>query len=98
MQNRNLDWLIVPHIVLFVWATHFCISLAINNGSLAHIFAVGSICFLFFGIPLGIFSIVCVVKKRVGKRVSAALTGLSILNILYGIAACCFFILVFKMH
>ena len=97
MQKRKFDWLIYLHVVLFVWASLFCISLAINNGSLAGLFAVGNIAFILVNIPLGIFSIICVVKKRVVKRISVALTILSILNILYGIAAWCFLVLLFKM-
>ena len=97
MKKRRFDWLIYPHVVLFVWASLFCISLAINNGPLAGLFAVGNIAFLLVNIPLGVFSLISVVKKRVGKHISVALTILSILNILYGIAAWCFSIMFFKM-
>ena len=96
MQKRNFDWLIYPHVVLIAWASLFCISIATDKGSLASIFAVGSIAFLLVSIPLGVFSLICVVKKRVEMNVSAALTVFSILNILFGIATWCFLILLNK--
>ena len=96
MQKRRFDWLIYPHVILFVWASLFCISFASDNGSFASLLAIGNIAFLLVNIPLGIFSIICVGKKRVGKHFSVALTILSILNILYGIAAWYFLGLLLK--
>ncbi len=98
MQKRNLDWLIVPHVVLFAWASLFCISLACNNGPLSDLLSIGNIVFLLVNIPLGVFSLICGIKKHVGKRISVALMILSILNILYGIAAWFFSFWLLKCH
>lgn len=96
MQKRNLDWLIYPHAILLVWAAVFLQSLTMGSGRLAGILAKGIIAFLLINIPLGVFSLICVYKKRVGKRTVPALTTLSVLNILNGIAAWCSLILLLK--
>lgn len=96
MQKRNLDWLICPHAILLVWAAVFLQSLTMGSGRLAGILAKGIIAFLLINIPLGVFSLICVYKKRVGKRTVPALTTLSVLNILNGIAAWCSLILLLK--
>lgn len=96
MHKRNLDWLIYPHAILLVWAAVFLQSLTMGSGRLAGILAKGIIAFLLINIPLGVFSLICVYKKRVGKRTVPALTTLSVLNILNGIAAWCALILLLK--
>lgn len=96
MQKRNLDWLICPHAILLVWAAVFALSLAMGRGHLAGILAKGNFAFLLINIPLGVFSLICVYQKRIGKRTAPGLTALSGLNILIGIAAWCSLILLLK--
>ena len=97
MKQRSADWQVYVHVVLFLCACAFLIGLSLNNDVIISIFSKAMIAFWLINIPLGIISLVAVAKGRAKKSLSVPLSVLSVLNILVGLAAWVFLILLMKM-
>ncbi len=97
MKQKSTDWQVYVHVILFLFACAFLIGLSLNNDVLISIFSKAMIAFWLINIPLGIISLVAVAKGRAKKSLSVPLSVLSVLNILVGLAAWVFLILLMKM-
>ena len=96
MEKRKLDWLLILHFMILLWAILFFYSLhLLDRGQLAGMLAPGIFAGLFLSIPLAVFSLIAKVKNRFSEKLSVPVTVLSILNIGVGIAAWTFAIMVF---
>ena len=98
MKDRKWNILVYVHSVLFLWALLFICSLIVpGSGSISKVLAIGNIFFLFLNIPLSIFSFARKAKGQFDLRYEGIAVALSILNIIVGIAAWFFTILLIQM-
>lgn len=97
-QKKKLhNWILIPNIVLFVWAVFFVASIILSWGHTAGIISIGQVLFLFINIPLAILSFVFIAKKRVSKKIIVPLIIFAVLNIIFSIADWIFVILLINM-
>ena len=99
MKKRSWDWLLIPLILIPLWAILFTYSLYFADGTkigmtLFGILAWGNLAGLFLAIPLSVVCLIARAKGRFSKKASAAVVPLSFLNILVGIANWIFCILI----
>ena len=96
MKPRSADWQWYVHLVLFLCACVFLIGLFLKEAVLVSIFSKAMIAFLLLNIPLGIISLVSAAKGRVKQNRVVSLSVFSIVNILVGVAAWIFLVLLLK--
>lgn len=90
-KKKYHNWLLIPHIIIFIWATLFVYSVFSYPVFLLRvvfsgiIITIGQIFLLFISIPLAILSFVFIAKKRVGKYYIVPLIVLAVLNMIISI-------------
>ncbi|MBQ6412897.1 MAG: hypothetical protein IJI19_05430 [Ruminococcus sp.] len=90
-KKKYHNWLLIPHIIIFIWATLFVYSVFSYPVFLSRvvfsgiIITIGQIFLLFISIPLAILSFVFIAKKRVGKYYIVPLIVLAVLNMILSI-------------
>ena len=79
MKKRSWDWLLIPHVLLILWALVYFLTLfqALSWGILAG---------LFLSIPLSIVSLIGRAKGRFSQQASILVVPLSVLTFLAGAA------------
>ena len=98
MKNKNWNFLVYVHGGLLLWALLFVVSLLIpDSGKIVSVLAVGNALFLFVNIPLAVFSFVLKAKGHFDLQYEGFVVVLSILNIIVGITAWLFVILLLRM-
>ena len=102
MKTRCWDWLLIPLILIPLWAILFVSILEFADGTKIGVTLIGGLAWgniagLFLSIPLSAVSLIAKAKGRFSEKASAAVLPLSILNILVGIADWVFCILVMRM-
>ena len=98
MKNRNWNFLVYVHGSLLLWALLLALSLSVpDGGKTAGVLAAGNALILFVNIPLAVFSFVLKAKGRFDLQYERFAIVLSILNLIIGIAAWLFVLLLLKM-
>lgn len=97
MKNKKLNFIVYPHAVLFLWAVLFIISLQLSDGGeIASVLAFGNPLFLFVNIPFSLFSLILKAKSCFSKKYGVPIVVLSILNIIVGIMAWSFVVILLQ--
>ena len=97
MHERKWDWLLIPHILIVLWALLFvCAGLIPGGGRMAGALAPGNIAGLFVCIPLAVVSLIARARGRFGEKASVPILVLSVLNICIGAAVWVFFIMLLR--
>ena len=91
-KKTNGQTLFILSSILFLWAFLFIFGLFIH-AQILYFLAVGQVFFLLLNIPLGIVSLVRILKKRIDDRLRWPLAVLSVMNILIGLADWTFLVL-----
>ena len=95
MKKRSWDWLLIPLILIPLWAILIVSILYFADGTKIGMTLIGILASgLFLAIPLSVVCLIARAKGRFSKKASAAVVPLSILNILVGIANWVFCILI----
>ena len=91
-KKTNGQTLFILSSILFLWAFLFIFVLIIH-AEILYFLAVGQVFFFLLNIPLGIVSLVRIIKKRIDDRLRRSLAVLSVMNILIGLADWTFLVL-----
>lgn len=91
-KKTNGQTLFILSSILFLWAFLFIFGLFIH-AQILYFLAVGQVFFLLLNIPLGIVSLVRILKKRIDDRLRRPLAVISVMNILIGLADWTFLVL-----
>lgn len=91
-KKTNGQTLFILSSILFLWAFLFIFGLFIH-AQILYFLAVGQVFFLLLNIPLGIVSLVWILKKRIDDRLRRPLAVISVMNILIGLADWTFLVL-----
>ena len=98
MKNKKWNIIVYLHAVLLIWALLFVGSLVVPDvRKIAGVLAIGNVLFLFVNIPFAVVSLVLKAKKYFSIQYEAPVVVLSILNIVIGILAWIFVVLVLQM-
>ena len=99
MPRKRLDWLLLVHVLIIVWALLFGCSLLFvpDGGKLAKMLAPGNLVAVFISIPLAVFSLMARAKQRFSEICSTPILVLSIVSICIGIAGWIFLIMIMRM-
>ena len=100
-KKKYYNWLVIPHIIIFIWTTLF-VYLVFSSRASTVVFSgviitIGQIFLLFINVPLAILSFVFIAKKRVGKYYTVPLIIFAVLNIIFSILDWIFVILLINM-
>lgn len=91
-KKTNGQTLFILSSILFLWAFLFIFGLFIH-AQILYFLAVGQVFFLLLNIPLGIVSLVRILKKRIDDRLRWPFAVISVMNILIGLADWTFLVL-----
>lgn len=98
MFKRKWDWLLIPHVLIVLWAILFNLFCFVyEEGEIAELLAPGIIAGLFVSIPLAIVSLIARSKKRFGDKCSVPILALSIANLFVGIQSWLFLAAIMRM-
>lgn len=94
MKNNKWNILVYVHAALLLWALSFIICLFVpGGGKAASILSAVNFLFLFFNIPFGVLSFILKAKDLFDIEYEDAIAVLSVLNIIIGIIAWLFVVL-----
>ena len=98
MNTKNWNFLLYVHSALLLWLVLFVVSIFIpDGGKTTGMLAIGNALFLFSTIPLAIFSFILKAKGRFSTAYERPIVVLSIFNLIVGILAWCFVVMLMQM-